>query len=59
MKNIYIYILASSSYCLQIFTINKAVVEAMSEVSCSLSTFELDVYAPIIINRDSGQDSDT
>lgn len=41
------------------FTINKAVVEVMSEVFCSLSICELDVYAPIIINRDLGQDSAT
>lgn len=37
---------------LQTFTINKEVVEVKSEVFCSLSMCELDVYAPIIITRD-------
>jgi len=41
------------------FTINKEVVELISEVFPSLSTCELDVYAPIIINRDLGHDSAT
>lgn len=51
--------MASSSCCLQTFTINKEVVEVMSEVLPSLSTCELDLSVPIIISRDLGQDSAT